>query len=579
VESILGIHGGKLARSTVWREPGGDRKPGGGVSWGMRPTLPPCLVALIFLAAPARAQVVRGVVAEEVSSAPVEGAMVILQDLDGAVVRRVLTDASGAFIARMDHPGVYLIRVDRIGYESLTTSRFDVPIEGTFQRVAVPIRPVELTGLDVEAAAWTMSSGAFRYTLLQYERTLEADRRTVREEARRFIRSTGQAPYVSAPVEELVTEGFIRENPDRTMTYYAPDAEAFLADPFLDTHCMRIEEVKDGRVGLAFEPVRGRRVPDIKGILWIDAATAALERLEFSYVNLPPDRDAGVPGGQVLFGRLPSGNWIVRDWAIRMPMLVTNPQRTRIVVSGYLEEGGRVWRVIDRSGAYLMEATTASVSGTVTDSTGTRPLPGAVVDVADGGVSATTQGAGTFLLPGLAAGLQHVVVHHPSLDTLGLGPVSEEVDAAAGEITEVKIRVPGAGELAARACATGPESDRETAILLGRVQTQAGPAEGVRVRLRWLGGTREGFAATARAAPTRDDMPPLSWATDPEDDAWLFTTLDVRGIFLLCGVPTGSQVRVQVEVDEGAPSVHTATLPYGSRVVTLPIFLRERREP
>lgn len=561
----------------------------------------PVLLALACAASPARAQTVRGFVTEEISGTPVGGAMVILQELDGTPVRRVLTDAAGAFVARTDHPGVFQIRVDRIGYQSLTTARFDVPVDGTFQRVSVPIRPVELVGIDVEgsrrcrlrreqgqataavweearkaleAAAWTLASGAYRYTLLQFERTLERDRRTVTNERRRFVRSTGQAPYVSAPVEELVTEGFIRQNSDGTLTYFAPDAEAFLADPFLDTHCMRLDEVKDGRVGLAFEPVRGRRMPDIKGMLWLEAATATLERLEFTYVNVPRDHDAGVAGGQVVFGRLPNGTWIVRDWSIRMPLLITNPQRTNVAVRGYFEEGGTVWRVSDPSGAYLMEATTASVSGTVVDSTDTRPLEGATVVADEGGEPSTTLGAGTFLLPGLAPGLQRIVVRHPSLDTLGLGPVRVEVEAHTGEITPVRIRVPGVAEVLDHTCPAGPASDPETAVLFGRVRLGGQAAGGALVRLLWLGGPQEGFEAPTRAAPLRDDLPPLSWADDLLAASWLFTTLDARGIFILCGVPTGSQVRVEVTAGDLPPSVHTATLPPGTRIVTLPITLR-----
>jgi hypothetical protein len=274
----------------------------------------PAVLALACAGTSLHAQIVRGVVVEEGLDAPVEGAMVILMDLDGRTVDRVLTDADGEFMADADRPGPHLIRIDRIGYESLTTERFDVPVNGTYQTVTLPIRPVELMGINVEgsrrcevrpeegrstarvweearkalqAAAWTQSSGAYRYTLLQYSRELEPDGRRVKNETREFQRTLGQAPYVSAPAQELVDSGFVRQNPDRTFTYFAPDADAFLSDAFLDTHCMRLEEVKDGLIGLGFEPVSGRRVADISGTIWIDAATAQLRRLEFRYQDLP----------------------------------------------------------------------------------------------------------------------------------------------------------------------------------------------------------------------------------------------------------------------------------------------------
>lgn len=434
------------------------------------------LAGLLSLAAPVRAQIVRGQVVEEVSNTPVEGAMVLLLDLEGRTVHRVLTDASGGFVLDADHPGPHFVRVDRIGYESLTTERFDVPVSGTFRRVAVPIRPVELAGISVEgarrcevrgrqgeatarvweearkaleAAAWTLESGAYRYTLLQYERTLEPDERKLRSETRRFIRGTGQAPYGSLPARALVEDGFVQANDDRerTLSYYAPDADAFLSEAFLDTHCMRVDDVRNGEVGLAFEPVRGRRLPDIVGTLWIDAASAQLRRLEFTYVNLPPDRDMGDAGGEVVFGRLPNGTWIVRDWWIRMPILATDVRRTRLILTGYQVQGGTVWRVIDRQGSTLVEAESASLSVTTVDSLGAGPLAGVRVRTDDGGAEAVTGGAGTALLPGLAPGLQVLEASHPSLDTLGLGPAHAEVEAVAGEITATRLRVPGVTEL------------------------------------------------------------------------------------------------------------------------------------
>ena len=76
----------------------------------------------------------------------------VLFDFDGIEAHRVLTDADGRFMARADHPGPHRIRIDRIGYESLVTDRFDVPVSGTVYDVLVPIQPVELVGIDVSAS-------------------------------------------------------------------------------------------------------------------------------------------------------------------------------------------------------------------------------------------------------------------------------------------------------------------------------------------------------------------------------------------------------------------------------------------
>ena len=109
-------------------------------------------LASLLLAEAAHGQIVRGVVVEVGSGTPVEGAMVILQDHAGKPLKRVLTDGNGEFIIDTDRPGPHFIRVDRIGYESLTTEQFAVPVDGTYQRVAVPIHAVELVGIDVSGS-------------------------------------------------------------------------------------------------------------------------------------------------------------------------------------------------------------------------------------------------------------------------------------------------------------------------------------------------------------------------------------------------------------------------------------------
>ncbi len=568
------------------------------------PRLAVAVLALALVAVPAQAQVVRGQVLEGGSVAPVEGAMVVLLEPGGHVVRRVLTDRSGGFIVRSDRPGQYLIRVDRIGYESLTTEAFDVTAEGTFRSVVMPIKPVQLEGLEVggsrrcalrneqgeatarvweearkalEAAAWTLASGTYRYTLLGFERELGPDLRTLKER-RQFQRGTGQAPYVSFPAAELVEEGFVIENRDRSLTYRAPDAAAFLSDEFLDTHCMSIESVKDGLIGLEFQPIRGRRVSDIRGTLWIDAGTATLRKLDFSYLNLPLGPDQGGSGGEVVFGRLPDGTWIVREWSIRMPKVTVNPDRTRVSVTGHLVQGGVVWRVSDREGNTVLESETATVSGPVVDSLEAGPVEGARVRTADGGGDVVTAGAGTFFLPGLPAGLAVLEVSHPYLDSLGLGPVAARADATAGEVASLRVRLPGVRELLDEACSDAPRGDRESAPVLGLVTRDGGPAEGERVRVRWMGANMEDFHVAARAAPPLPDGAVSEWSEDPEDGRWLETRLDHRGVFLVCGVPTRTQLRVEAGSAAAAAATTVTVLP-GTRVLIVPLSLGRAGDP
>jgi len=557
-----------------------------------------------LLAETARGQIVRGVVVEAGSGTPVEGAMVILLDYAGQPLKRVLTDGDGDFIIDADRPGPHFIRVDRIGYESLTTERFPVPVEGTYQRVEVPIHAVELVGIDVsgsrrcevrpeegratarvweearkalEAAAWTLASGAYRYTLLHYTRELDASGVSVLKEDRRFDRAWGQAPYVSAPAQELVDLGYVRRNPDGSNTYFAPDAEVFLSDPFLDTHCMRLDRVEDGLIGLEFEPLRDRRIPDIRGTLWIDAASAQLSRLEFRYANLPWELAAGDPSGTVSFGRLPNGTWIVREWYIRMPRMAVAGSDRRPIRTGVLQEGGAVWRVADHEGFILLETATATVAGTVHDSTRAGTVGGVVVRTADGLSADTTGDAGSFLLPGLPGGLQTLMLHHPSLDTLGLGPVAAAIEAELGEITSVDVELPGVESSLRRACGEVPADDRAPVLLLGRVVTLAGAAAPARVRMLWLTGTQRGFGISARAAPPRPGDPAAPgpvWAPASDGSRWLETTLDDRGVFLVCGGPAGTQVRIEAGIPGGPDSLRNLTIPSRARIMTVTLTVQ-----
>jgi hypothetical protein len=385
----------------------------------------------------------------------------------------------------------------------------------------------------------------YRYTLLHFKRILASDGKKVTRETRRFDRGTWRAPYVSVPAGELAAKGFVRRNPDQNYTYFAPDAEAFLSDEFLDSHCMSLDKVEGGLVGLAFRPVPGRRVPDIEGTLWIDQATAALRRLAFSYVNVPFGLTETRSGGEVLFSALPNGTWIVREWNIRMPEGTVSPNRERVVITGYTVQGGVVWRVTEPGGRLVLEAETATVSGTVVDSTD-AVVGDAVVELEDSVVRTVAAGAGTFLLTGLPPGLQSFRVHQPSLDSLGLGPARSDVFAPAGEITSARLRLPGVEEVLADACSESPPVEAPSALLLVRVSRGGAAAEGLQVRVGWLSPRPAGYYTSGRAAPPLPgDTPGPQWQPDPRDPRTLVTTLDHRGIFLLCAVPTGTQLRVE----------------------------------
>jgi len=525
----------------------------------------------IAWSAPVGAQIVRGVISDEGSSAPLAGAMVVLLDSDSVVVDRVLSHDDGTFLTKTPHPGFFFIRVDRIGYGSLTTDPFEVPVEGTYREIRVPIRPIRLRGLDVagarrcevrpeegavtarvwteaekalQAAAWTQETGVYRYTLLHYSRQLNRNAEKMIDESRRFRRGSTNAPFVSVPVEELTTRGFVQQHPDSGTVYHAPDAEAFLSDAFLDTHCLGVVRGDEGMIGLRFEPVEGRTLSDIEGTLWLDAESAQLERIEFRYVNLRATREVGEPGGQVEFTRLPNGTWIVREWWIRMPILVLD-ERNRIRRTGYRDEGGVAWRVSNTDGDIVLEASTATVTGIVQDSIRSVGVPDAAVLVHDSRERLPVQADGSFLLPGLPGGLHQISVQHRGIDTLGIVGPARTVQTELGEMVHMTLRLPRLGEALVDACGGIPRP-RGTAPVFGRVIDSEGAAvRDGEVEIRWV--------APLGTAPNRLAMPmspaglPLRlW--DFREDVYTIgeTTTDARGIFVLCDVPFGSPVEAIV---------------------------------
>lgn len=308
---------------------------------------------ILFLAAlvPLRgtAQPVAGVVVEEGAGTPVPGAMVILRDSTGTQVRRVLTNAAGRFLVLASDPGPHTITVERIGYADWATPSFEPRDLAQLITIRVPVQAIALEGLDVAAGRrcevrpeegkatarvweevrkalaaeeYTREVSGYRYTLVRYRRELDRNARDTIEETSTLLEDQ-PAAFQSFPIEHLVTRGFVQMVEDSAV-YYAPDAGALLSDAFLDTHCFGLrqaDEAEAGRIGLVFNPLEDREVPEIGGVLWVDAATSELERLEFAYLNLIRSRQLGEPGGEVAFTRLPDGTWIVREWRLRMPHL------------------------------------------------------------------------------------------------------------------------------------------------------------------------------------------------------------------------------------------------------------------
>ena len=574
-------------------------------------------ILLLAAAVPLRAaaQPVVGAVVEEGTGMPVPGAMVILFDSTETRVARTLTDPIGRFLLRARHPGSHYVTVERIGYADWTTDIFEPAPDGEFLTIRIPVRAIPIEGLDVSggrrcevrpeeglatarvweevrkalaAEEYTREASLYRYALLVYRRQLDRNARKTLDGTSTMLEDQ-QAAFRSFPIEHLVDRGFVQMVGDSAI-YFAPDAGALLSDAFLDTHCLELregEEGKEERIGLAFRPLDDRDdVPEVAGVLWVDAATSELERLEFAYVNLIRSSEVGEPGGEVAFARLPDGAWIVREWRIRMPHLEWTilGYRRR---SHYEEVGGVTWAITDSRGRTILHAATASISGVVTDSAGTGPPSGpVVVQLVGTGRQTVPLEDGSFVLTELSAGRHLLRVKPPLLSNWGMASPSEAVaDARLGRIAHVRLRTPSVADALAASCGGAPRPEG-TAAFMGRITTAEGPpAADMKVVLRWP--RASGLSPPSVAAPLGPEGTP--------DRAWTFgrdglfatatTTTDWRGIFLLCDVPAGSRLLVSVRGPVGGDPVLTETrfVPPGVPAVVenlvVPRHARPRTEP
>jgi hypothetical protein len=308
----------------------------------------PVLLALL-LAGPLRAQSVSGTFVDQ-GGAPIAAARVTLADEAGRTVHSALTDARGGFSLRAPGPGRFVLRAERIGYASTSSGPFTLSegqqvthrLVGGGQRVLLDAVVVEgqtrcarRAGVSEETAVvWGEVRKALdlvsangeaprdRFTVELFEREVDSRSGMLGMDKRRRVEGYAHKPFVAVSAERLSLVGFI-ERDSTGVQYAAPDAEVLLSDRFLEDHCFRLQTEgapSPGLIGLAFEPMRGRFVPDVQGVLWLDRASAELRMMEFQYTRAPVRGPRGVPGGRMEFQRLPGGRWITSSWVVRMPV-------------------------------------------------------------------------------------------------------------------------------------------------------------------------------------------------------------------------------------------------------------------
>ena len=313
-----------------------------------------------------------------IDGSPVSGALVALMDSRDSVVAEGLSTDAGARVLRAPS-GVYRIRVRRIGYLPFISDPVSLPGAGQLSlnvespRVVldrIVVNSKSPCGRNDRSAAalssvWDEINKALRSSQLTTEdlsgigraltfRTeLNNDGTVVSADSNVFSITT-RRPFGAIDPVSLAIDGYVLGDPEKGWHYFAPDETVLLSEQFATTHCFRVVRQPDrgGQIGVSFEPVPGRDVADITGVLWVDQETSELREIVFRFVN------AGVisqfdAGGFARFRRVPSGTWIVDEWKLSVPKLsvsmvggrqdgYTSTARPRYVAIGRLENGGGI---------------------------------------------------------------------------------------------------------------------------------------------------------------------------------------------------------------------------------------------
>jgi hypothetical protein len=483
----------------------------------------------------------------------------------GAAVISVLSDERGEYAIRAPGAGRYVVSAKRIGARRAASPPFDLA-SGETRRVDLALDAVLYTLPEVVvsttavcltrpaqaqrvASLWEEARTALTATQIslrdrlfngrvtRYVRELDPVSLKVLSESRSDMAGVLSSPSATVSADSLSSVGYWWDLPDGTsQVYNAPDTDVLMSAAFLRDHCF--DAVDGGRnrrglVGVAFDPVPARKVPDIRGTLWLDARTFELRYLEFRYTRMRSADSVNV-GGELYFARLPSGAWLVRRWFIRMPQFAryeTSPVSTDIhrpmvlirpTAYRLIEDGGDVFS----EGLRLFDKP-AVVTGVVLDSAG-APLAGAAVRLSGTPFATKTDAQGHFRLDSLPAGSHTVAAEHPSYAALGMLVDDEPLRLEEGVTERVTLRGAGTATIHARLCDGKPAVRNRATLRLTMFNADASPMGFANVWVRW--------------------ELPREQQTEPGSVLFggVQSRTDTRGVATFCELPAGTPLEIHL---------------------------------
>jgi len=466
----------------------------------------------------ARAQTLRGTVRDSSSGVPIPGAVVTLLDSAAGVAARTTTDEGGQFRAVLMGNGVRAVRVVRLGFRPRTVTlpdardgviRIDVPMTSipmSMQSVNVtagsgcPSRPDRALAAAVleQARAGLLATVVARSDKPAHMTRLRATRfvdlvsnQVVHQRVRIDSSGTPFGSFGAArSAADFVRLGF-RSDSAGLERYYGPDAEVLLDDRFTSAYCFHLaaaEPTRPNQIGLGFRPPNRRngRI-DVDGAIWIDTVARALVDIEYRYLGTDPRGDSFRPGGHIAFRTMPNGVVVIDRWSIRLvsgqgaDMSSVVPglaNRSFYGIEGVGELARATW-----ADGYTWLGPLGTLHVRVVSPDG-RPVPGAVVRLADTDYRATADMNGNVGITDLMPGRYVVIRFDPDLAAIGV-PVDTllEFVAGRGRTLITRIKVPELRDYVGDRCGDDDIVARLTderwatrASLYGRVATTDGQA-------------------------------------------------------------------------------------------------------
>ena len=529
-----------------------------------------CALLSFCMGSNAAAQVIRGVVTDRSTGSPIRGAFVALLRQDGRQATGVLTGNAGEFVFRAP-AGTYSLRAERIGHQTTNVPAFTIAAEQTHTvNIQLDIAALQLSAITVRTdarcdrvegsretaavwdearkaltvTAWVEGSTAAVFRVRLTERELDAGLREVGSPEIRFSSSAGKRAFRTIDHDSLERFGYVfLRGEDRY--FIGPDAELLLSNSFLSQHCFRLVRRNDrrGMIGLAFEPIRGRTVPDIRGALWLDEGSAELRFVEYGYTGNPAYTDERYAGGRIEFDQLSNGAWIVRRWWIRAPQLVREQGQSEVRSAGARETAGEVLDAQVAGTAPTVMVPRVSVTGFVFDSVRGRPLEGASIYLSGTPFQTTSGVAGRFTLDSIPAGEYGISFEHPFLDSLPIYPGPRSLRVEPG-MTLLPLATPSTETLSAQVCplaelrrisAATKDTTTNRGVIFGFVRAADGQTlNGVEVGAMW----RRVYGPSTRSSLN-------SLAVRPHS---ISTSVDSSGRYLLCAIPFDHPVQLDINI-------------------------------